>query len=154
MSDEHGGGLPYLGEQLQRLAIGNAGRRGENGEIEAIPGVAGFIFFGPYLPAASGNYSVMMIFAAAPLPRATEGNSGVVFEATWNMKIVAALALDEASFESGVVALQFEVPAEPKAAEGLEIRVHSQGQYPLAVTSIDLRRVTTAIPPSAARDLR
>jgi hypothetical protein len=155
MSDEHsGGGLHYLGEQLQRLTIGNAGRRKETGEIEAIPGAEGFIFFGPYLPAAPGPYSVRMIFAAASLPPAAEGDSGVIFDATWNIKAVAALALDETSFESGVVAFQFEVPAEPKAAEGLELRVHSQGQYPLVVTSIDLRRVTTAIPPSAARDLR
>src|SRR5437868_3635271 len=109
-------------------------------------GIEGFIFFGPYLPAAPGKYSARMIIAAAPLPTATEGNSGMAFEATWNMKVVAALTLDEASFESGVVAFQFEVPAEPKAAEGLELRVHSQGQYPLVVTSIDLRRVTTAIP--------
>jgi hypothetical protein len=152
MSDEHGGGgLHYLGEQLRRLAIGDAGRRKETGEIEAIPGAEGFIFFGPYLPATPGQYSVRMIFAAALLPAATEGNSGVVFEAVWNMRVVAALALDEASFEAGVVAFQFDVPAEPKAAEGLELRVHSRGEYPLIVTSIDLRRVTTAVQPSAAR---
>ena len=45
MSDKHGGGdLHYLGEQLQRLTIGNAGRRNETGEIEAILGAEGFIF--------------------------------------------------------------------------------------------------------------
>jgi hypothetical protein len=153
MSDEHGGsGLHYLGEQLQRLTIGNAGRRNETGEIEAILGAEGFIFFGPYLPTAPGPYSVRMIFAAAALAPAAEGDSGVIFDATWNMNVVGACALDEASFESGVVAFQFDVPAEPKAAEGLELRVHSPGQYPLVVTSIDLRRVTTAIQPRAARE--
>jgi hypothetical protein len=93
-----------------------------------------------------------MIFAAASLPPAAEGDSGVIFDATWNIQVVAALALDEASFESGVVAFQFEVPAEPKAAEGLEVRVHSRGEYPLIVTSVDLRHATTAVQPSAARD--
>ena len=146
MSDQHGSGdLHFLGEQLQRLAVGNAGRRREDGNIEAVPGADGFIFFGPYLPVPPGPYSARMIFAAAALLPAAEGNSGVIFDASWNMNVVGACALDEASLESGVVAFQFEVPAEPKAAEGLELRAHSRGERPFVVMSIDLRRVTTAI---------
>ena len=148
---QHGVDPHHLGEQLQRLTIGSAGRRTENGDIEAIPGAEGFIFFGPYLPVAPGSYSVRMIFAAAPASSTAGGNAGVVFEAAWNLNVVATLALDEASFEAGVVAFQFDVPV-PEAAEGLELRVHSSGGYRLVVTSIDLRRMTTAILPSAASE--
>src|SRR5438270_8677452 len=105
-----------FGEQLQKLALGNAGHRNGDGNIEALPGADGFVFFGPYLPVPPGKYSARMIFSAAPLPAAAEGNSGVTFDATWNMNVVAALALDEASFESGVVAFQFDVPPEAKPA--------------------------------------
>jgi hypothetical protein len=153
MSDEHEGDLHRLGEQLENLSIGNTGRRDENGNIAAVLGKEGHLFFGPYLALPSGQYSVRMIFAADTPLEVAFGDPGLTLEAVWNLEIIAALPLDEASFEAGVVALPFSVPSRESADEvrQLEIRLHSRGECPLVVTSIDLRRMTATFRHFAAR---
>ncbi|MGH9770376.1 MAG: hypothetical protein ACRD4Q_01525 [Candidatus Acidiferrales bacterium] len=133
-----------LGEQLEKLEIGSAGQRDDDGSITAIPEEEGFIFYGPYLTLPPGPYSVRMIFAAES-SEDTMDNPGIVLEAVWGEEVIASFRLDEASLEAGIVALPFDVP-EGGAVENprLEIRVYSRGQFPLVVTSIDVRRLTSA----------
>jgi len=147
MSEEQGGGdLHRLGEQLENLSIGSAGLRDEEGNIRAVLGMAGHLFYGPYLAVPPGQYSVRMIFALDTPFTATLGVPGIVLEAVWAQEIIATLPLDEASLEAGVVALPFSVPRGGRRDEApkLEIRVFSRGECSLAVTSIDLRRTTAA----------
>ena len=47
-----------LGEQIEHLHVGAAGRRDAEGRIETVPGREGHVFFGPYLAVPSGRYRV------------------------------------------------------------------------------------------------
>jgi hypothetical protein len=154
MADDQGGDLHRLGEQLENLSMGSAGTRDEDGNIAPVLGREGNVFYGPYLALPPGQYSVRMIFASG-LPAGTEfSDPGLVLEAVRDLQIVAAFPLDEASLEAGVVALPFSLSAEAGAAEPrpVEIRLQSRGECPLLVTSIDLRRMTSAFQHFPKRD--
>jgi len=140
VADDQVEDLNRLGEQLEKLCLGSAGRRDEDGNIWAVLGEEGNLFYGPYLALPPGQYSVRMIFALETPPAGTEfGNPGLVLEAVRDLEVIAAFSLDEASLEAGLVALPFNLTAETKRAE---IRLHSRGVCPLVVTSVDLRRMT------------
>jgi hypothetical protein len=144
MSDIQVTGYAHLlGEQIEKLMIGGAGRRNDDGSIAAVLGKEGHVFFGPYLELPPGPYSVRMIFAAELPPESETDDPGIVLEAVWGERIIASFPLDEVSLEAGVVALPFEVPAAgPTEGSRLEIRIYSQGKTPLSASSIDLRRMT------------
>lgn len=52
----------FLGDQLPRLQVGAAGRRGEEGRIEAVSRRTGHVFYGPYLPLPPGRYRAIVEF--------------------------------------------------------------------------------------------
>src|SRR5271169_6640475 len=55
-----------LGEQIEHLHIGPAGRRDAEGRIETVPGREGHVFFGPYLAVPSGRYRVGVRMRISP----------------------------------------------------------------------------------------
>lgn len=141
-SEQTFGDFQLLGEQLENLMIGSAGRRDDDGSIAAVSGKEGHVFYGPYLELPPGRYSVRMIFAAEP-PEDEADDPGMILEAVWGGKVIASFPLDEASLEAGIVALPFELPKEGADEDPrLEIRVYSRGRSPLVITSIDVRRLT------------
>ena len=134
-----------LGEQLDSLLIGEAGRLDEHGYIAAVIGKEGHVFHGPYLALPAGQYSARMIFAADKPPAGASGDPGLVLEAVNRFEIIASLPLDDASLELGMVALPFTLPGGSGSEQSsVEIRVFSRGKCPLVVTSVDLRRMTLA----------
>jgi hypothetical protein len=95
-----------------------------------------------------------MIFASDTPISAVSDDPGIILEVVWHEpQVIAALTLDRASFEAGVVALPFSVPPGDRADQTpkLEVRLYTRGECSLLVTSIDLRRMTSAFRHFAAR---
>ncbi len=134
-----------LGEQIEHLHVGAAGRRDAEGCIETVPGREGHVFFGPYLAVPSGRYRVSVRMRISPGVRYRDA-SGAVLEVAAGRTILASQPFDRNGIKSGVLTIEFAVsPGRVAQGEALEIRVHSPSNFAASFTSVDLRALT-AVP--------
>jgi hypothetical protein len=127
-----------LGDQTQRMQLGPAGRREEDGRIVAMPGRKGRVFFGPYIALPEGDYEAL-VGVAAPM-RATRRNLAIDVVAGGRKLEYDRAWLDN---EAGaVVRIRFKVPPIQKMEDRyrVEIRASSSG-IAAAFTEIRLSRV-------------
>jgi len=135
-----------LGEQIEHLHVGAAGRRDAEGRIETVPGREGHVFFGPYLAVPCGRYRVTVRMQTRPGLRHRRA-SGAVLEAVAGRAILANQPFDRDSMKSGVLMMEFAVsPVQAERGETLEIRVYSPSNFAVTFTSVDLRALA-AVPP-------
>jgi len=135
-----------LGEQIEHLHVGIAGRRDAEGRIETAPGREGHVFFGPYLAVPSGRYRVTVRMQTTPGVRYRDA-SGAVLEAVAGRAILANQPFDRDSMKSGVLMMEFAVsPVQAERGEALEIRVYSPTNFAATFTSVDLRALRTNSP--------
>jgi hypothetical protein len=127
-----------LGDQTQRLQLGPAGRRDEDGRIVAMPGRKGRVFFGPYIALPEGDYEALIGIAAPAKPirrklaiDVVAGERNLEYDRTW---------LDGSG--GTVVRIRFKVPPiqGSKDRDRVEIRASSSGMA-AAFTEIRLSRV-------------
>ena len=134
-----------LGEQIEHLHVGVAGRRDAEGRIETVLGREGHVFFGPYLAMPSGRYRVSVSMRISPGVRYRDA-SGAVLEVAAGRAILANQAFDRDSVKSGVLTIEFAVsPGQAERGEVLEFRVYSPSNFAATFTSVDLR-ASAAIP--------
>ena len=135
-----------LGEQIEHLHVGAAGRRDAEGRIETVPGREGHVFFGPYLAVPSGRYRVSVRMRISPGVRYRDA-SGAVLEVAAGRTILVSQPFDRDSMKSGVLTMEFAVsPAQAERGEALEFRVYSPSNFAATFTSVDLRALA-AVPP-------
>ncbi len=138
-----------LGEQIEHLHVGAAGRRDAEGCIETVPGREGHVFFGPYLAVPSGRYRVSVRMRISPGVRYCDA-SGAVLEVAAGSTILASQPLDRDSMKSGVLTIEFAVSlAQAERGEALEFRVYSPSNFAATFTSVDLR--ASSANPAASR---
>jgi hypothetical protein len=114
-----------LGEQLPRLQIGQAGRRDEEGRIEAIRGRKGHVFFGPYLALPSGRYEAIV---RVETPRDTHRRP-LSLEVVVGETPLASKTLRLGQGEAISVSLPFAVPqSNADSFAKIEIRARSFGR--------------------------
>jgi hypothetical protein len=89
-----------LGEQIEHLHVGAAGRRDAEGSIETVPGREGHVFFGPYLDVPSGRYRDGVRMRISPGERYRNA-SGAVLEAVAGRTILASRPFDRSSINLG-----------------------------------------------------
>ena len=132
-----------LGEQIEYLHVGAAGRRDAEGRIETVPGREGHVFFGPYLAMPSGRYRVTVSMQTSPGVRYRDA-SGAVLEVAAGRTILASQAFDRNSIKSGELTMKFAVSSgEAAQGEALKIRVYSPSNFAATFTSVDLRALKT-----------
>ncbi len=127
-----------LGDQTQRMQLGPAGRREEDGRIMAMPGRKGRVFFGPYVALPEGDYEALVGIAAPVRP----------IRRNLAIDIVAGerkLEYDRVWLDGNggtVVRIRFRVPPIQgiKDRDRVEIRASSSGMA-AAFTEIRLTRV-------------
>ena len=127
-----------LGDQTQRMQLGPAGRRDEDGRIVAMPGRKGRVFFGPYIALPEGDYEALVGIAAPVRP----------IRRNLAIDVVAGerkLEYDRAWLDGNggtVVRIRFRVPPIQgiKDRDRVEIRASSSGMA-AAFTEIRLTRV-------------
>lgn len=127
-----------LGDQMQRMQLGPAGRRDEAGRIVAMPGRKGQIFFGPHVALPEGDYEALVGIAGPVRPTRRKLAIDVVAGER-------KLEYDRAWLEGNggtLVRIRFRVPAIPgiKDRDRVEIRASSSGMA-AAFTEIRLTRV-------------
>ena len=127
-----------LGDQTQRMQLGPAGRRDEDGRIVAMPGRKGRVFFGPYIALPEGDYEALIGIAAPAKPirrklaiDVVTGERNLEYDRAW---------LDGSG--GTVVRIRFKVsPIQgSKDRDRVEIRASSSGMA-AAFTEIRLTRV-------------
>jgi hypothetical protein len=127
-----------LGDQTQRMQLGPAGRRDEDGKIVAMPGRKGQVFFGPCVALPEGDYEALVGIAAPvrPIRRnlaidVVAGERKLEYDRAW---------LDGNG--STIVRIRFRVPPihAIKDRNRVEIRASSSGMA-AAFTEIRLTRV-------------
>jgi len=135
-----------LGEQIEQLHVGDAGRRDAERRIETVPGREGHVFFGPYLAVPSGRYRVTVRMQTSSGLRHRHV-SGAVLEAVAGRAILANQAFDRDSMKSGALTMEFAVsPGQAERGEALEIRLYSPSNFAATFTSVDLRALKTDSP--------
>jgi hypothetical protein len=127
-----------LGDQMQRMQLGPAGRRVEDGRIVAMPGRKGRIFFGPHVALPEGDYEALVGIAAPVRPTRRKLAIDVVAGER-------KLEYDRAWLDGNggtVVRIRFRVPPiqSIKDRDRVEIRASSSG-IEAAFTEIRLTRV-------------
>ena len=127
-----------LGDQTQRMQLGPAGRRDEDGRIAAMPGRKGRVFFGPYIALPEGDYEAFVGIAAPAKPTRRKLAIDVVAGER-------KLEYDRAWLDGNggtVVRIRFRVPPIQgiKDRDRVEIRASSSGMA-VAFTEIRLTRV-------------
>lgn len=133
-----------LGEQIDRLRVGAAGRRDAEGRIGTVAGREGHVFFGPYLAVPSGRYRVTVGMLKNRTSRRSRA-SGAVLEAAAGRTILASSPFDGNSIKSGMLTMEFEVPCRQAGPdEPLEIRVYSPSDFSATFTSVSLRDIGPA----------
>jgi glycosyltransferase involved in cell wall biosynthesis len=137
-------GETRMGEKLDLLSVGAAGRRTRDG-IAAIPATPGHVCFGPYLRLAPGRYLVVFLIDV-PGPAAPGAIGGV--------EVVGAplgliLARQDIEPDAPEITLRFTVD-EAMADWRIEFRVFAQGGTALTVGSVALHR-DTGPPPALPR---
>jgi hypothetical protein len=127
-----------LGEQMQRMQLGAAGRWDEQGRIATVSGRKGHVFFGPYLALPEGHYEALIAIEAPVRGR----GSRLEIEVVANKHRLACESVRPEPDGGAIVRLRFRVPPahRPEDLGRVEIRARSSG-VSAAFTEIRLGRV-------------
>ena len=127
-----------LGEQIDRLELGAAGRRDAAG-IAASGGARGTLFYGPYLALPEGRYEAVVTMTPASPKR-----GHLVLDVLASGRRLSSRKIDLRRDSQLTVALPFAVPPSPgDAVERIEFRAwHDEGD--VTITSCRLNLVAEA----------
>jgi len=123
-----------LGEQIEHLELGPAGRR-EAGGIAASGLARGTVFYGPYLSLPAGRYEAVVTMAQASPMRGQ-----LVLDVLANGRSLSSQKIDLSRDRRSTVALPFAVPPSPgEGQERIEIRARrNQGEIKFTSCRLNL----------------